>query len=585
MPPKHSISIGYFLPVEKAKGKLNRCMVWVADRLLGITQLDKLYQLSADNAVSKEQFLEQAISAFDMKIKGGKELKARIPESGPVIIAANHPFGGLEGIAVPKLILEKRPDLKVLVNQSLEILHELRDFFIFTNPLKPNNPKNIQSIKECIRHVDAGGALLVFPAGRVSYFHKEKKRVSEHPWNKIVGRLANGPNVKFLPLFIEGRNSQLFYALGRLYDRLKLIMLPRELLNKRGKTLEVNTGYPISFSGHSKSIHDKKRSQLCRVMSYAQANEWNQPWKPSEITKMMDVAPAPSGSKLQEEILNLDPKHILLDTNSYLAFYANKKQIPKIFAEVARLRELTYRDHEEGSGKPEDSDQFDETYTQLVLFDSAKQKVAGAYRFGQTDLILKDQGIGGLYLNKMFDLQSGFLDPNTPSLEMGRSFLAKDYQRSIHGLHFLWKAIGEYLIRFPRYRRLYGTVSLSKTYDKRSVALIQKAFTENESIAAPRSRFKAKLHPEIADFAAENQLKDFIKPLLQCIEHDGKDIPVLLKHYIGLGAQFHSVGVDESFNNTPGLLLSVDIPNLPEKKAKRYFGEQWETYVGFDSNS
>jgi len=582
---KHKVSLGYFLPKEKTEGWFNRFAIWLADRVLGVNGLDKIYQKCTDSSSSKEEFLAAAIDTFGMEIKGGEELIERIPASGPVVIAANHPFGGLEGIALPSLIVQKRPDIKVLVNHALKVLKDLDDFFIYVDPVFPKNPKNLKALKECIRHVDAGGALLIFPGGKVSYFRKDKNRVSEHVWNKIIGRLVKGAGVSFLPLFIEGRNSSLFYTLGRIYHRFRLLMLPRELLNKKGRTLELSIGHFVKSNAFSKNISDDARSQLCRAISYAQSKDWKKPWEETKAADMQKIAEPVAKEAITEELASLPAAQTLLDTKGFCAVYASKKQIPYIFREIARLREQTYREYEEGSGQPEDSDVYDDTYTHLVLYDRNQNQIAGSYRFGQTDIIVEKQGIEGLYLHRMFDFDERFIDPKVPSLEMGRSFLTKEYQRSIHGLHFLWKAIGEYLVRFPRYRKLYGTVSISKIYDSRSVSIIREAFISQPTIVKPRIAFDGVLHPEIKDFAADTPLKDHLKPLLQSIEKEQKDIPVLLKHYLSLGAEFFACAVDEHFNMTPGLMLSVDIPKIPAEKAERYFGENWKNYVEFGSKS
>lgn len=95
---------------------------------------------------------------------------------------------------------------------------------------------------------------------------------------------------------------------------------------------------------------------------------------------------------------------------------------------------------------------------------------------------------------------------------------------------------------------------------------------------APRASFGHKLHPEAQDFAQQHGLKQHVTALLKGIEPDGKDVPILLKHYSKLGAVFHCLGIDKSFNDTPGLLLSVDLPNAPEKLLKLYMGERWQEY-------
>jgi putative hemolysin len=194
----------------------------------------------------------------------------------------------------------------------------------------------------------------------------------------------------------------------------------------------------------------------------------------------------------------------------------------------------------------------------------------------------------------MFDLKR-FHSSKTPYLEMGRSFLIKSYQKSYLGLNLLWKGIGAFVCLFLRYKRLYGTVSLSKMYDIRSIALIKKVLLDyglhHENIHSTlkiqaKKPFKALLHHEVLSYLQStpltfNQLSTFVAS----IETDHKTLPVLLKHYYRLGAYFHSMGIDSNFNDTPGLLLSVHLPSTPDKSLNRYLGKNKQHYLDYISKT
>ncbi|WP_233491059.1 GNAT family N-acetyltransferase [Pseudodesulfovibrio indicus] len=111
-----------------------------------------------------------------------------------------------------------------------------------------------------------------------------------------------------------------------------------------------------------------------------------------------------------------------------------------------------------------DIDEFDDTYRHLVLWNRKEREVAGAYRFGLTDEILAAKGPSGLYTSTLFDYREGFLEGLGPALEMGRSFIVPKYQRSYQPLLFLWKGLAEFVVRNPKYTRLFGCVSISSEY-------------------------------------------------------------------------------------------------------------------------
>jgi hypothetical protein len=97
----------------------------------------------------------------------------------------------------------------------------------------------------------------------------------------------------------------------------------------------------------------------------------------------------------------------------------------------------------------------------------------------------------------------------------------------------------------------------------------------------PRHAFDFDMHPEIAAFSSQLPLTDHLSAFLASTEADGKDIPILAKQYQKLGAKFHALGIDTSFNHTPGLLLSVHLPSAPEKLLKLYLGDTYQRYLDY----
>ena len=249
-------------------------------------------------------------------------------------------------------------------------------------------------------------------------------------------------------------------------------------------------------------------------------------------------------------------------------------------AEIARERELVFREHDEGSGRARDSDEFDNTYVQLWVWDNAESALVGAYRLGRTDILKRRYGISGLYLSQMFHFDDAFHDDMTPALELGRSFVVPQHQKSFHALYLLWKGIGCYLVAHPQYRRLYGTVSLSRQYDDRAIALLCEALIEPSPGVRARHPLPNRLDPELRGLLDESGSDlNVLQSLVRGLDAEGKGLPVLLKHYLKLGAKFHSVGVDPNFNNTPGLLLSVDVPDLEPVKLSTFLGGGAEGYL------
>ncbi len=276
---------------------------------------------------------------------------------------------------------------------------------------------------------------------------------------------------------------------------------------------------------------------------------------------------------ISSEITAIPQNQHLLNYREFSVYYAFKHQIPETVIEISRLREVTYRALDEGSGKEIDSDRYDENYTHLFVFDNTEKKIVGAYRLGQTDKILSGKGCSDLYLWQTYKFSKEYQSRIFPALEMGRSFIAPEYQGRAYSLFLLWKGIGVFLIRNPRYRTLYGTVSLSLQYHPLSISLIESVLVTNqhEEIKPIESfenvtgeRLHRLLQQHDIDFSA-------LSKMIQTIEPDNKSVPVMLKQYYRLGAKFHCVGIDKNFSGTPGLLLDVYMPEGPATTFSRFF--------------
>ncbi|MGB3727463.1 MAG: lysophospholipid acyltransferase family protein, partial [Glaciecola sp.] len=559
-----------------------RVLVYLLDQLLGIAKMNRLYQQHNMQGLSKEAFADKLISILQLDISGIEELKRKIPKSGPVVIASNHPFGGIEGVILARAIGEVRPDIKVLANKGLGIFRELRSYFIFTNPLSEKDPQNGPSLRQCIKHVQQNGALLLFPAGRVSYYQPSKRAISEHSWNKIVGRLVSIPNSAFVPVFVSGTNSKWFYRLGRVYFRLRMLMLARELLNKIQSKVRINAGNAIKHSA-IKGDNYQQKADVCRALSYAQEGSWRYTWPADTIAQQQAIATPTEPSLIVQDIQQLPSDQTLVSNRDYNVYFAYQSQAPHVVNEIARLREVVFREHNEGSGDPIDTDNFDATYTHLFIVNNTNHQIMGAYRMGLSDKLIDQQGLEGLYLYKMFRFAPEFVNRNSPCMEMGRSFLIPEFQGSYQGLLLLWRGIGAFAAKFPQYRTLYGTVSISKLYDPRSVKLIEDILIkpENAHYVAPRHAFAFTSHSEISETHNKHDITPNLSAFISSIESDGKDLPVLAKQYAKMGAKFHALGIDTSFNHTPGLLLSVHLPSAPTRLLKLYVGDAYQQYIDY----
>jgi hypothetical protein len=227
------------------------------------------------------------------------------------------------------------------------------------------------------------------------------------------------------------------------------------------------------------------------------------PSPPYRASRAPAASPAPvvdevPTSTLKAEIDALSRTQRLLDHGRFHVYCAPANAIPMILLEIGRLRELTFRSVGEGTGRCADIDLFDALYLHLFVWDAQAAAIVGAYRLGLVDEILARHGKQGLYTNSLFRFRTRTLDALNPAIELGRSFVRVEYQRSFFTpLLLLWSGIGRFVARSPRYAVLFGPVSISDRYAPASRRLIvdylsaTRADTRLARQITPRRPFRA----------------------------------------------------------------------------------------------
>ena len=118
----------------------------MADRLLGLPALDHIYDQL--HGLPPFEFVDKGLDLLDINVVSSTEnLKGSIPETGPLLVVSNHPFGGVEMLALAQKLKSVRTDIKFLANTGLQVFRELQPLFIAINPLKVSQ-RNLAPIRE-----------------------------------------------------------------------------------------------------------------------------------------------------------------------------------------------------------------------------------------------------------------------------------------------------------------------------------------------------------------------------------------------------------------------------------------------------
>ena len=559
----------------------------IVERTLGLKKLIEVYA-TRPRAPEKKAFgipfLDHTLSALGVTINVEQDhLLEDVPQNGPMIFVANHPLGGLEGVALTRLLLNKRSDLLVLTNKMLTSITELSDIFIGVDVLAKNAAaENAKGIRQICKHLSNGGAVLIFPAGMVSAIDKQTRTIRDKPWDTLVGRLILKYQATSMPFFVRGRNSKLFYLLGLIHPRLRTLMLARELSNKNGSHLSIRAGKVITLEEIKTLNHQQQVTDYLRVATDLLRN-------PTATDNLNDNLDDPSSiyldsiekpnlsTELIQDIHRLE-EFLLLEKQDFQVYCAPFDKLGSVMKEIAFAREVTFRAAGEGTGKPFDSDQFDPHYLHLFLWDKKQEQLVGGYRVGRCDQIIQEFGIKALYSRCHYQFDERYLAQLGNCLEMGRSFITPDYQRHPRALDMLWQGIGTYVAQNPEYHTLFGCVSISQEHSELARAFLSDSMMEcfgaeekflknirpSSSLKIKDKLWDPKNLASLANITAINKLLGRCDP--------GKSIPVLLRQYLALNGRLVCFSVNEGFNNSLDGLILVDLRKTPPKYLKRYLG-------------
>lgn len=563
-----------FNPFELSIGK--RPLMSTVERILGLVPLADIYRRRPQN-LNAQDFLGYTLDALrsEVTVVERGDLDS-VPRQGPLLIIANHPLGGLEGVAIARLLLSLRPDVKVLANQVLCRIPELQDVFIGVDILSGGRERsNATAIRQAGRHLKDGGALLIFPAGVVASLSPLTRRIEEKPWHRLVGQLALKYQANCLPIHVAGRNSRLFYLLGLIHPRLRTVCLARELANKQGQPVTLTVGevitadeYIVAGDGDAVARYLRMNTEILGVR-HRSDQQRPQATESASIAELTDIA---------ENISDIEDCR-LFSKGDFSVFCAPFGRLPEVIHAIGSAREMTFRAAGEGTGKSEDIDAFDPHYLHLFLWDHVRQRIAGGYRIGKTDEIIARHGLNGLYSRSLYRFDEQFIRDLGPALEMGRSFVQPDYQRRPEVLDLLWRGIGAYVVRNMNYSVLFGAVSISREYSTLARQLISKCVLTNFRAEQKYLNEVSPLTPVRSDEVTWNnemwKMLSNIKVLNKLIGRcdPGKTIPVLLRHYLSLNGRFVCFSLNTGFNDSLDGLMMVDLRTMPAKYLNRYLGK------------
>ena len=514
-------------------------------------------------------FVEAVLEYFNFGYTISNKDKTHIPSSGRVIIIANHPLGALDELSLIALVREVRRDVKVLANDVLMQIEPLSDLLIPVDNLSGAMAK--ESLKKVYEALGNDEALIVFPSGEVS--RAQPTGIKDTKWKKGFLKFAQKINSPILPVFIDAKNSPLFYALSMVNKKLSTFLLASEMFKKRSKVIHFKVGEMIAYKTLEKSgFTENMVVNLLKKHLYKISKG-----KKGIFSTETAIAHPEERKAIRSEL----KKSTLLGQTTdgkkiYLYEYEEGSVLMK---EIGRLREFTFRKVEEGTGSKRDNDTFDKHYKHIILWDDEELEVVGAYRIGEANFINQYMGVEGFYSQTLFEFLPSFEPYLHNAIELGRSFVQPRYWGS-RALDYLWQGIGAYLFQNPHIRYMYGPVSLSDVYPKLAknllVTFYSLYFMHPKSLVKARQGFfmgRSEKEEAMRLFSGTDYKEDFAI-LKEHLSHMGLSVPTLYKQYSELceegGIHFLDFNVDKAFSNCVDSFILVDITKIKEAKRSRY---------------
>jgi len=528
-----------------------------------------LHEHARDDAFS---FTESVVEYMGVDVVVNHKELARIPSYGRAIVVANHPLGALDAMALIDLIKNVRKDIKILANDFLYTFDNLRRLLIPVDNVSGKLAKSsLNAIYESLANEEL---LILFPSGEVS--RVGLTGIKDGRWMPGFYKIAMRTRAPIVPVFIEAKNSALFYGLSFINKKIATILLPHEMMRYENRSIGFKIGRQIPYESYAMpSLPTKESVRLLKKHFYRVAKG-----KRGLFKTVGEIALPEDRAELKSA---LQKATVLGETNDgkrILLYSSDKKDV--VFKEIGRLREISFRQVGEGSGKKRDLDAFDYIYRHLIIWDEESLEIAGAYRIGITQEIVKDFGIEGLYTSTLFRYDDRFAQFLQQGIELGRSFVQPKYWNS-RALDYLWQGIGAYIRKNPRSRYLFGPVSLSANYDEEAKAWIVLFYKKYFGAKEPLVRHKRPYRPSVAYRSTFERAFDnltYPQAMTKLKSHlamRGLSVPTLYKQYTEVteegGSFFMDFGVDPDFADCIDGFIVVDLQKLKPSKRKRYIGE------------
>ena len=550
----------------------------LVERLFDFQGAWKLYADAGGDAAEVGPFAQGILKARRVEWSLPQaDLEALRAIDGPLVIAANHPYGGIDSFILIDLLEQIRPgNWKLFSNHILKNVRPLAPHRIPVDALgmsEDGQRTNARAMRTALQHLRQGGCLALFPARRVAYRDPKLGAVVDFDWSDHAVKLAARNGAHLVCQHFPGHNSERFLRIPTRYPRWRGLMLCRELTQSPARKLNLRIAMTLDPKKTADLQHDPRAAQKLRARVHLEDDL-------RSVPKKIASAPKPESASTENELPadTPPPESFRLFSKAPFDVYLFRGDAsPAQLDLLGRARAITFRAAGQGTGKEVDLSPEDDYYHHLIVWDTETGQLAGAYRIGIVPEILAEHSQTGLYLDHVFHIDPAFFARFPRSMELSRSFVLPEYQKDNRVLPLLWQGLAAASAQH-QIDTLFGSVTISAAHHPATRALLVEYLKNNyadapETIRLVRAREpfvpETRYHPLVAEAYAGEGL-NALKPLIDDIESGERSIPPLMRYYCQLGAKYIDYHVEADFGNALYCLLRVHLPSIPAGYKKRF---------------
>tara|TARA_B100001063_G_C16681448_1_gene511998 strand:+ start:49 stop:921 length:873 start_codon:yes stop_codon:yes gene_type:complete len=272
----------YFSYADPDDPILKKILIRSIEYLTGQPKLFKLYRRYQEKPERWKSFWDGCVNLLKLRINISNVDLDKIPETGPAIVVANHPFGVLDGLVLSWIVSQKRKDFKLLVHSLLLRAPETKGNLLpidFTGD-KQALLTNLDTRKKARKHISDGGCIIIFPSGTVSTtlkFYQKKTKAFDCEWKKFTSRLIKQTDPNIIPINFPGTNSLAFQIFSHISPVLRSSLLFFEIKRRINSDVEVFVGESFKYSELEDDLSNDELADLLRTKTYLLDQDYSSP--------------------------------------------------------------------------------------------------------------------------------------------------------------------------------------------------------------------------------------------------------------------------------------------------------------------